>query len=279
MKTLIVINEKGGVGKTTLATSTASECARNGLRVLLIDADPQEANATAALGMERQPHFHDLLVRNASWRDMLLPVPKRAWQTKTEQESGSITGTFAIMVGNEETRNIANMTSDNLILRKRLNEIKSLFDLVVIDTSPTPSMLNAMLLYASTNAAFPAQMEALPGIALPIIVNRCQDLYKQARANNIDMAKPTAIVPMMVRIRTNLHSVILERSRKTYGGLVVSPVQQAIAISEAQTRRIVPQIHGPDLEVTKRLRLAINTILKRLDLKHTPLEEFYVNES
>ena len=63
MKTITLLNEKGGVGKTTLATHLAAGLALKGSRVIMIDTDPQ-ANATSAFALPKQPEFHDLMVRN-----------------------------------------------------------------------------------------------------------------------------------------------------------------------------------------------------------------------
>ena len=70
MKTITLLNEKGGVGKTTLAIHIAAGLAIRGKRVVLVDADAQ-ANSTSQLQIAEAPGIHDLLVREAEWNDVL----------------------------------------------------------------------------------------------------------------------------------------------------------------------------------------------------------------
>jgi chromosome partitioning protein len=74
LKAITLLNEKGGVGKTTLATHFAAGLTLRDLRVLLIDTDPQ-AHATTTFGLKKEPALHDLLVREAEFTDVLRAVP------------------------------------------------------------------------------------------------------------------------------------------------------------------------------------------------------------
>ena len=73
MKKVTLANEKGGVGKTTLAVNIAAGLALRGKRVLLIDADAQ-ANSTDNLGLEPYPGFYDWLVRGAPPEKVIAPI-------------------------------------------------------------------------------------------------------------------------------------------------------------------------------------------------------------
>ena len=70
MKIVTLLNEKGGVGKTTTATHLAAGLAIRGHRVLLLDTDPQ-GHATVTLGNKKMPGFYDLMVRNAAFEDIV----------------------------------------------------------------------------------------------------------------------------------------------------------------------------------------------------------------
>src|ERR1019366_7491995 len=75
-KILGVVNQKGGVGKTTTAINLAACLALEGLKVLLVDCDPQ-ANASSGLGLQRDDNRHsiyDVLVGNASAEQVILPT-------------------------------------------------------------------------------------------------------------------------------------------------------------------------------------------------------------
>ena len=101
MITLAILNEKGGVGKTTLAVTVAAGLAARGRRVLLIDADAQ-GHATRALGLAKYPGLYELLVREADYQDALRAVPSAKY--------GGIAGdasSLYVIGSNIETINIA----------------------------------------------------------------------------------------------------------------------------------------------------------------------------
>lgn len=78
MKIITLLNEKGGVGKTTIATHIAAGLAVRGMRVLLVDADPQ-GHATVSLGLQKEPGLYDLLVRDATFKSVLRFIPPKAY--------------------------------------------------------------------------------------------------------------------------------------------------------------------------------------------------------
>ncbi|NWF71270.1 MAG: AAA family ATPase [Chloroflexi bacterium] len=113
MITFSLINEKGGIGKTTLATHIAAGLAIRGYRVLLIDADPQ-GHATFSFGLEKRGGLFDLLVRDAAFKDVLLAPPLTAFAPDP------IRGRLFLLPSNVETRAIPNLIDDVTLLAKRL---------------------------------------------------------------------------------------------------------------------------------------------------------------
>lgn len=132
MKVVTIGNEKGGVGKTTVAIHLAAILSRQNNRVLFIDADEQ-GTASMALGFGKEPSLYNLLVRNENWQTAIKPY----------------TESMLVVTSNVETRNIAISTSDLLVLHKRLQQVRTVFDYVVIDISPTPSLLHGLIYHAT----------------------------------------------------------------------------------------------------------------------------------
>jgi chromosome partitioning protein len=157
-KILGVVNQKGGVGKTTTAINLSACLAIEGLNVLLVDCDPQ-ANATSGLGVPRDDNRHsiyDVLVGNAPAEQVILPTDvKNLWLLPG---SKNLTGANIELAGVEgrETR-----------LRDALAPIRGNHDLVVLDCPPALDLLTLNVLVAANSLIVPMQAEyfALEGIS------------------------------------------------------------------------------------------------------------------
>ena len=135
MKIITLLNEKGGVGKTTVACHIAAGLAIKGKRVLLIDADPQ-GHATVMFGMPKEPGLYDLMVRNAPYQQVLRPISPDLYK----MPDSPVTGKLFLLPSNIETRNIANSINNILAFRDKFLPLEGSIDVAIIDTSPTPSI-------------------------------------------------------------------------------------------------------------------------------------------
>jgi chromosome partitioning protein len=157
-KILGVVNQKGGVGKTTTAINLSACLAIEGLNILLVDCDPQ-ANATSGLGVPRDDNRHsiyDVLVGNSPAAQVILPTEiKNLWLLPG---SKNLTGANIELAGVEgrETR-----------LREALAPIRDNHDLVVLDCPPALDLLTLNVLVAADSLIVPMQAEyfALEGIS------------------------------------------------------------------------------------------------------------------
>ena len=235
MDVFTLLNEKGGVAKTTLAITLAAAAARDGRRVLLIDSDPQ-ATGTLALGFKKQPAFYNLIQRGDPWGDLLQ-------QVDNERIASQVQGSMFILPGNVETRNLS--VDDAGILMDRLQELQDHFDLVVIDTAPTPSVIH-ILIYAATNAIiYPTQLESfsVDGIAASMKNLRRYSQYRQV--NGLSEIKPIGLVPTMTNLNTNEHMANLNELKKA-GLPILRPIHRRITWSEAAAARQSIFAFAPD---------------------------------
>ena len=156
---LSVINQKGGVGKTTTAINLSVALAQWGRRVLLVDVDPQ-GNATSGLGLRESnpgqaaPSLYAALAGNVSAEQVERET--RIPNLKAIAASQDLAGA-EIELANEERRDA---------LKALLEETHERYDLVILDTPPSLSMLTVNALVAADELIIPVQCEyfALEGL-------------------------------------------------------------------------------------------------------------------
>ncbi len=241
MKIITLLNEKGGVGKTTLATHIAAGLAFRGFRVVLVDADPQ-GHATVALGLPKEPGLYDLLVRDAPFKSVLRFIPAQVYQVGEEPPKGQL----FILPSNVETRNIANSISDSFAVSDRFKELAGTIDVVVFDTSPTPSLLHGSIYIATDSILYPTTCEYLSFDGLVESIKHRQAAQVHRDKWGLDRIHVLGIVPTMFRAKTLEHSENLRQLRQQFGDLVWDPVPQRTIWAEAAAMRRPVFSFAPD---------------------------------
>lgn len=204
MHTITLLNEKGGVGKTTVATTLAAGLAIQGNRVLLIDADAQ-GNATQAFDYDPYPGYYDLVQRDANLADVVVSVaPERI---TVPDEANAITGKLLLIGSNAETRHVISSDENPYRLKDRLDAIRAagLVDFVIIDTSPTPSMMHALIYLATDAILYTTRLEAWAVGGLFRSVQNCENFNPFRRGLDLPPIVNLGIIPTMTELRTTEH--------------------------------------------------------------------------
>ncbi len=220
MRVITVGNEKGGVGKTTIASVIAGLLADEGHRVLYIDADAQ-GTGTQALGLEKEPCLYNWLVRNAPVKDVLRPVAEDVWKTDHAEPGGLL----AAVPSNVETRNIANSISGIRVLRNKLKALDSIFDFVVIDTSPTPSLLHGAIYIGTDFMLYVTQPHNWSVNGIEETMNHVAGDSETKEEFGYRGVRTLGIVPNMCKSNTIVGDAALEYLQENYNGQLWRPVR------------------------------------------------------
>jgi chromosome partitioning protein len=220
-KILGVVNQKGGVGKTTTAINLSACLAIEGLNILLVDCDPQ-ANATSGLGVPRDDNRHsiyDVLVGNAPAEQVILPTEiKNLWLLPG---SKNLTGANVELAGVE---------GREVRLRDALAPIRGNHDLVILDCPPALDLLTLNVLVAANSLIVPMQAEyfALEGISELI-----STLERVQAAFNPEISIEGVLLTMYDD-RTNLAQQVTETLREYFKEkLFQTAIPRNIRLAEA----------------------------------------------
>ena len=213
-------NQKGGVGKTTSCVNIASIAAEKGLRVLLVDSDPQ-GNSTSGVGVQKRGIVHttyDVLIDGASPEDCIV---KTAFKNLSLLPSTLTLAGAEIELFDEERR------------ERRMKEFLDRcgdFDLALIDCPPSLSLLTVNALTAADSVVIPMQCEyyALEGlIQLMMSIRKVRELYNPSLT-------VLGILITMYNGRLTLTSAVLDEIKKHYGDkLFKTVIPRAVRLTEA----------------------------------------------
>lgn len=156
-KIIAIANQKGGVGKTTTTINIASSMAAMEKRVLVVDADPQ-ANATSGLGVDVER------VERSIYECLIDNVPADKAIEKTAIEGLDLMPSHIDLVGAEIE--MINMEHREQQLKEALESVKSSYDYIFIDCSPSLGLITINALTAADSVIIPVQCEyfALEGL-------------------------------------------------------------------------------------------------------------------
>ncbi|MFZ4827818.1 MAG: ParA family protein [Phototrophicaceae bacterium] len=260
MKILTLLNEKGGVGKTTLATHIAAGMAIRGYRVCLADADAQ-GHAGVSLGLAKEAGLYNLLVRDMSFREVLREVPKD-WYLPSN--ASNTEGNLYVIPSNQETRSIATQISDAFTVVNRFKQLEGVFDLVVFDTSPTPSLLHGSIYLATDAIIYPTKCEYLSFDGLFESLTHRQRVEPARAQWGLGPIEVLGVVPMMFRAQTALHQENLTYLREQYGELVWNEIAMRTQWAEASNFNQLVYTYAPSSEATNEMWRIVDRVERYL---------------
>lgn len=217
-KIIAIVNQKGGVGKTTTCVNLAAAVKAAGKRVLLCDFDPQ-ANATSGMGVDKTTGngVYDAIINGAKTAAVIVPTPYGDVLPSSKALAGA---------GVE----LINMQDRQFLLKAALRQVADDYDFIFIDCPPSLELLTLNALCAANSLLVPVQGEyyALEGIS---------DLMGTVRIVRRSMNPSLDIEGVLLTMydgRTNLSIQVAQELKRFFGGKVYSTViPRNVRLSEA----------------------------------------------
>jgi len=229
---ITISNQKGGVGKTTTAVNIAAALASKGMRVLVIDLDPQ-GNASTALGVEHHngvPGSYEVLVDGEHVADLVKQSPEHP-NLFCLPASINLAGAEIDMVNVEQREQVLAKA-----LAKYISSSEPRIDYVFIDSPPSLGLLTVNALVAATEVLVPIQCEYY---ALEGVTQLVSNIERVKKALNPAL-QVSSILLTMFDNRTNLSTDVANEVRKffpkeTLGATIPRSVRLSEAPSYGQT--------------------------------------------
>lgn len=224
--TIAVTNQKGGVGKTTSAVNIAYYLAKAGQRVLLVDLDPQ-GNATSGLGIDKtnlETTMGEVLLRTATLEQAIIKTEhKNLWLAPTTSHMANV----EVEISAQEQKFVR--------LKTAIAIVNDNYDIIIIDSPPSLSLLTVNGLIAAKYILLPVQAEfyALEGLG------QLLETMKLVRKGMNPSLELLGVLPTMMDTRTTLSNQVHDEIKKHFTDKVfTTTIPRNIRLAEAPSHGV-----------------------------------------
>lgn len=243
-----IVNQKGGVGKTTTAVNLTAALHEKGAGVLLVDFDPQ-ANASSGMGVSRRSRFtsYDVIINGVPAEQAIL---RTQW--------GDVLPSSSALAG--AGVELADMERREFVLKQALEPVKERYDYVFIDCPPSLELLTLNGLCAAEQILIPVQCEyyALEGLS---------DLMSTMRAVKRRLNPGLTVFGVLLTMfdgRTNFSSQVAQEVRRFFPGRVyAAAIPRNVRLAEAPSHGLPATAYDKHGKGAKAYRDVAEEILSR----------------
>lgn len=222
-KIIALVNQKGGVGKTTSTINLAHALVKRGKRVLMIDMDPQASLTIYAgqdpseLEAEQKTLYHGLLDEERPLAELVIPGNPALLPS-------------SISLANAEARLLQDWDSISF-LKDKLRPIREDYDFILVDCPPTLTLLTVNALTAATSIIIPVKTDHLSIMGIPSLL---ETVEKLRRRKNPDLTI-IGVLPTMFNVRNTHDNERLAELREVLGERikVFDPVHRSTAFDKS----------------------------------------------
>jgi len=248
MRTIAIVNQKGGSGKTTTAVNLSAALAEANKKVLLIDLDPQ-ASASMWYGFkDRGKGLYAALTEDGKLEDAI---------EKTELDTLHIVSSSPMLAGVEKA--LANEVASEIILKSKVEKLPGRpWDYLLIDCPPTLGILSLNALTLANEVLIPveAHVMALHGL---VQLLKTIGLVKQRLNPGLEIA---GILPCRVDFRTKHSQEVLTQLKSRFEGQVCNTViRENIRLAEAPLHLKPITVYDPSCNGSKDYRALAEEII------------------
>jgi chromosome partitioning protein len=230
---IAVFNHKGGTGKTTTSINVAAGLAEKGLKVLLVDVDPQ-GNVGVSLGVRGETSLYHVLVLGADPAEVAVPV-RANLDVITSNETLAAAELY-----------LAARPNRDRVLRDRMAGTGD-YDVVVLDCSPSLSLLNQNALCYADSVLIPVSCDYLALVGVKQCVRTLRNVHEHLKHPVFVLG----VVPTFYDARHKLGREVTETLKAKFGELCFPPVRANMKLREAPAAKqsifeYAPDSHGAE---------------------------------
>ncbi len=250
-RTIVIANQKGGVGKTTTSINLSASLAQQGKKVLVVDMDPQ-GNTTSGLGVEKDTldkTVYQLLLGEIQIEDCLI---------REKFENLSIIPSNVNLAGAEIE--LIDVENKQYLLKNALDQIREQYDFVIIDCPPSLNMLTINAMCAGNTVLVPIQCEyyALEGLTQ---LMHTIDLVKDRLNPDLEIE---GVVFTMYDARTNLSLQVVENVKANlHQNIYKSIIPRNVRLAEAPSYGMPITMYDPKSTGAESYKLLAEEVIHR----------------